>query len=61
MYNKIVWLLLIIFLLMVTKGLYYFSTEEVRASIIFFGSITVVCLVAGLIIALGIKSFLINE
>ena len=58
---KTIWLFLFIVLLIGIAFLYYFSNEEIRASIIFFGSIILVCLVAGLLVASGIKYFLSNK
>ncbi|KAF1297499.1 hypothetical protein BAU15_07225 [Enterococcus sp. JM4C] len=59
-YKKI-GLLLIVVLLIGIAFVYYFSKQEMRANLLFFGSIVFVLLVAGLLIASGINYFLSNK
>lgn len=58
MNNRIMMFLCVLVFFIGTAFLYYFSNEEIRASILFFGSMILICLVAGLIIASGIHYFL---
>lgn len=57
MNNKLIWLVLFIIVLIISIVLYRNMGEEIKANVIFFGSLILVCLVAGLLVASGIKYF----
>lgn len=57
MNSKLIWLVLFIIVLIISIILYRNMGAETRDNVIFFGSIILVCLVAGLLIASGIKYF----
>lgn len=58
MNNKVIWGLVFIVGLIVSIFLYRSMGEEMRATIIFFGALILVCLIAGLLVVSGIKYFL---
>jgi len=58
MNNRLLWVTFIIIIGIGCSILYYTSDEDIRASIIFFGSLILVCLVAGILIASCIKYFI---
>jgi hypothetical protein len=59
MNNKKTWLLLLL-PLFATIIFYFISNKEIQASILFFGTLILICLVAGVIIASILKSIFKN-
>lgn len=58
MNNKLIGLVLFLVVLLVSIVLYRNMGEEMRANVIFFGSLILAFLVGGLLVASGIKYFL---